>query len=234
MNLHRVWSSLPDYAGIHIAPSHRYWQQYYIRSGKFDRYNGLTTPTLSYEKTIYAWPKSDVAIAAIKGIQTTGQIASAFEVHRPKSSMEETSAARLSEVFSDKRRKAHDDNEALIAELYKTIGQRDMELSWLKKISNDWAFRITVVHRPGSCVDFIGRQAELVGVSRMPLLRADGERRRRYVMNALDKYTPPIPSMGPVGCASRLRPTTKIMICATMSAASWRNGFEAIIQENDG
>jgi transposase-like protein len=75
-----------------------------------------------------------VAIAAIKGIQTTGQIASAFEVHPTQIGLWKKQALQgLSEVFSDKRRKAHDDNEALIAELYKTIGQRDMELSWLKK-----------------------------------------------------------------------------------------------------
>lgn len=78
--------------------------------------------------------KADVAIAAIKGIQTTGQIASAFEVHPTQIGLWKKQALQgLSEVFSDKRRKAHDDNEALIAELYKTIGQRDMELSWLKK-----------------------------------------------------------------------------------------------------
>jgi transposase-like protein len=78
--------------------------------------------------------KADVAIAAIKGVQTTSQISSTFEVHPTQVGLWKQQALRgLSEVFSDKRRKVQDDHEALIAELYKTIGQRDMELAWLKK-----------------------------------------------------------------------------------------------------
>lgn len=78
--------------------------------------------------------KADVAIAAIKGIQSTSQISSAFEVHPTQVGLWKKQALRgLSEVFSDKRRKVQDDHEALIDELYKTIGQRDMELAWLKK-----------------------------------------------------------------------------------------------------
>lgn len=78
--------------------------------------------------------KANVAIAAIKGVQSTSQISSMYEVHPTQVGLWKKQALRgLSEVFSDKRRKAQDDHEALIAELYKTIGQRDMELSWLKK-----------------------------------------------------------------------------------------------------
>jgi transposase-like protein len=78
--------------------------------------------------------KADVAIAAIKGVHTNSQISSTFEVHPTQIGLWKKQALRgLSEVFSDKRRKAQDDHEALISELYKTIGQRDMELAWLKK-----------------------------------------------------------------------------------------------------
>ena len=78
--------------------------------------------------------KADVAIAAIKGIQSTSQISSTFEVHPTQISLWKKQALNgLCEVFSDKRRKTQDDHEALIGELYKTIGQRDMELAWLKK-----------------------------------------------------------------------------------------------------
>lgn len=78
--------------------------------------------------------KADVAIAAIKGIQSTSQISSTFEVHPTQVGLWKKQALRgLSEVFSDKRRKTQDDHEALVAELYKTIGERDMELAWLKK-----------------------------------------------------------------------------------------------------
>lgn len=78
--------------------------------------------------------KADVAIAAIKGFQTTSQISSTFEVHPTQVGLWKKQAlCGLSEVFSNKRHKTQDDHEALIAELYKTIGQRDMELAWLKK-----------------------------------------------------------------------------------------------------
>lgn len=78
--------------------------------------------------------KADVAIAAIKGVQTTSQISATFAVHPTQVGLWKKQALHgLSEVFSDKRRKTQDDHEALIAELYKTIGQRDMELAWLKK-----------------------------------------------------------------------------------------------------
>jgi len=78
--------------------------------------------------------KANVAIAAIKGVQSTSQISSMFEVHPTQVGLWKKQALQgLSEVFSDKRRKVQDDHEALVSELYKTIGQRDMELSWLKK-----------------------------------------------------------------------------------------------------
>lgn len=86
------------------------------------------------KKVFTADQKADVAIAAIKGVQTTSQISSTFEVHPTQIGLWKKQALRgLSEVFSDKRRKTHDDHEVLVAELYKTIGQRDMELAWLKK-----------------------------------------------------------------------------------------------------
>src|SRR3989338_11156066 len=91
-------------------------------------------PTCPMKKVFTPDQKADVAIAAIKGVQSTSQISSMYEVHPTQVGLWKKQALRgLSEVFSDKRRKAQDDHEALIAELFKTIGQRDMELAWLKK-----------------------------------------------------------------------------------------------------
>ena len=91
--------------------------------------------TCPMKKTFTPDQKADVAIAAIKGVQSTSQISSMFEVHPTQVGLWKKQALRgLSEVFSDKRRKVQDDHEALIAELYKTIGQRDMELAWLKNL----------------------------------------------------------------------------------------------------
>ncbi len=86
------------------------------------------------KKQFTAEQKAEVALAAIKGIQTTSQISTLFEVHPTQVGVWKKQALTgLAEVFSDKRRKHNEEKETLIAELYKTIGQRDMELSWLKK-----------------------------------------------------------------------------------------------------
>lgn len=37
-------------------------------------------------------------------------------------------------LFSDKRKKDNYSKDRVIDELYKTIGQREVEISWLKKI----------------------------------------------------------------------------------------------------
>jgi hypothetical protein len=38
-------------------------------------------------------------------------------------------------LFADKRKKENHTKDRIIEELYKTIGQRDIELTWLKKKS---------------------------------------------------------------------------------------------------
>lgn len=78
--------------------------------------------------------KAAVALAAIKGDKTLSQIASVHEVHPTqvqcwKKIMQEN----LSELFADKRKKEGKSERELIDELYRTIGQRDIELGWLKK-----------------------------------------------------------------------------------------------------
>lgn len=86
------------------------------------------------KKTFTAEQKAAIALAALKGEQTTSQIASAYEVHPTQIGLWKKAAMEgLKGVFSDKRRKENKTQEQLIAELYQTIGKRDMELSWLKK-----------------------------------------------------------------------------------------------------
>lgn len=78
--------------------------------------------------------KAAVAIAAIKGEQTLNQISAAFEVHPTQIGAWRRQALQgLKEVLSDKRKKHNQAQEQLITELYRTVGQRDMELQWLKK-----------------------------------------------------------------------------------------------------
>lgn len=78
--------------------------------------------------------KASVAVAAIKEQQTINQISAAYEVHPTQIGLWKKQAIQgLKDVFSDKRRKEHQTHDQLIAELYQTIGKRDMELAWLKK-----------------------------------------------------------------------------------------------------
>lgn len=86
------------------------------------------------QKQFTATQKAEVALAAIKGIQTTSQISATFEVHPTQVGVWKKQALTgLADVFTNNRRKTDHDHEVLVAELYKTIGQRDMELAWLKK-----------------------------------------------------------------------------------------------------
>ena len=78
--------------------------------------------------------KADVALAAIKGEQQINQISSAYEVHPTQiANWKKIVLENVPTLFSEKNSKEHLEKEKLIEELYKTIGQRDMELSWLKK-----------------------------------------------------------------------------------------------------
>ena len=78
--------------------------------------------------------KVAVALEAIRGGKTTSQIASAFEVHPTQvQQWKKILLENVSAVFTDKRKKEGKPEQQLIDELYRVIGQRDIELGWLKK-----------------------------------------------------------------------------------------------------
>jgi len=78
--------------------------------------------------------KAEVALAALKGDRTVAQIASAYEVHPTQiAAWKKQALEGMSEVFSDKRKKENQDQDKLVDELHRIIGQRDVELAWLKK-----------------------------------------------------------------------------------------------------
>lgn len=81
--------------------------------------------------------KAQVALEALRGEKTIAQISSEYEVHATQiHKWRNTAKIGLSGLFKDNKK-----NEALkeaehqkkIEELYKIIGQRDVELEWLKK-----------------------------------------------------------------------------------------------------
>lgn len=78
--------------------------------------------------------KAKVAFAAIKGEQSINEIASLYEVHPTQiNEWKRLVSESVPTLFTDKRTKDGKTHERQIDELYRLIGQRDVELAWLKK-----------------------------------------------------------------------------------------------------
>ncbi len=78
--------------------------------------------------------KAKVALAAVRGVKTTSELASEFSVHptmiaKWKKQLVEGSA----EIFSGNGSRRADDFQQREAELYQQVGKLQMELEWLKK-----------------------------------------------------------------------------------------------------
>lgn len=91
-------------------------------------------------KTTYSdKQKAQVALDAIKGLQTINQVSSRYQVHPTQIQRWKTIVLDgLPGLFSqgDKKDKALAEKDKMIDELYKIIGQRETELNWLKKKLN--------------------------------------------------------------------------------------------------
>jgi transposase-like protein len=80
--------------------------------------------------------KARVALESIKGEKTQAQLSSEFGVHANQiSQWRKQALEELPTLFSDRRKKQDRDQEDLISELYRQIGQLNVELDWLKKKS---------------------------------------------------------------------------------------------------
>ncbi len=77
--------------------------------------------------------KSKVALAALKGDKTMAELSSLYGVHSSLiTKWAKQAREQLSDVFADKSKKNQGKQE-LIEELYKRVGQLNMECEWLKK-----------------------------------------------------------------------------------------------------
>ena len=83
--------------------------------------------------------KAQVALAALAGEKTIAQISSEFEVHTTQVNLwKKIAKENLVELFKDNKRKEVQkelENQKKLDELHRVIGQRDVELEWLKKKS---------------------------------------------------------------------------------------------------
>lgn len=82
--------------------------------------------------------KAKVVLTVLRGDKTVNEIAAQYSVHPNLiTRWKQTATAGLSELFEDKRRKIdrdkYQEQEQLVERLYKLVGQRDIELDWLKK-----------------------------------------------------------------------------------------------------
>ena len=78
--------------------------------------------------------KVKVALEAIRGARTTAEISSQYSVHATQiNTWKKQALEAIAEAFSSKRKRREDDQEALVDELYKQIGQLTVERDWLKK-----------------------------------------------------------------------------------------------------
>jgi putative transposase len=81
--------------------------------------------------------KAKVALESVKGEKTLAQLSSEFGVHANQiGQWRKKLLKELPTLFSDRRTKRDRDQEDLVSELYRQIGQLKVELDWLKKKSH--------------------------------------------------------------------------------------------------
>ncbi|MBU4121916.1 MAG: transposase [Proteobacteria bacterium] len=89
--------------------------------------------------------KAKVALEAIKEQKTSAELASLYQVHPGQiRNWKAVVLKGLLDLFSNRRKGKEQDNEKLIAELYRQIGQQKVDLDWLKKI---WTCPIGIRYR---------------------------------------------------------------------------------------
>ncbi len=80
--------------------------------------------------------KAKVAFEAAKQEKTVAQLSGHFGVHANMiSKWKKQMLQELPNIFSGKHKKENQDSLKIMEELYKKIGQLEMELDWLKKKS---------------------------------------------------------------------------------------------------
>jgi putative transposase len=82
--------------------------------------------------------KAKIVLTVLRGDKTVNEIATQYSVHPNLiTRWKQTATAGLAELFEDKRRKIdrdkYQEQEQLVDRLYRIVGQRDVELDWLKK-----------------------------------------------------------------------------------------------------
>jgi len=87
------------------------------------------------KKTYPPKQKAQIALLALRGEQIS-KLASDYQIHPNLiSKWKKFLEAEASSLFSDKRKRENHSQERINSELKRMIGQRDVEIEWLKKKS---------------------------------------------------------------------------------------------------
>jgi len=85
-------------------------------------------------KTHTLQTKVKVALEAIKGEKTTAEITSKYGIHSTQiNNWKKQALEQIPNAFSKKRKKQKEDQQKLVDELYRQIGQLKVENDFLKK-----------------------------------------------------------------------------------------------------
>ena len=81
--------------------------------------------------------KAKVALEALKGLKTSAELASEYDVHTTQiNQWKRELKEALPGVFARGKSAEEKDQEKLVDDLYKRIGQLEMENNWIKKKLN--------------------------------------------------------------------------------------------------
>jgi len=91
---------------------------------------------VNMRKSYNAAFRAKVALEAVKEEKTLAELSSIYGVHANQISRWKKQLLEfLPDLFTDRRKKKDKQQEELISELYRQIGQLKVELDWLKKKS---------------------------------------------------------------------------------------------------
>ena len=111
--------------------------------------------------------KARVALEALTGLKTVNELASTYGVHPTQiPHWKHRLHKEMPEIFSVRRAKREETDDALQAQLYHQIGQLKVELDWLKKKLDLPPDAKRGVIDPAHPQIRIARQCELVGLPR--------------------------------------------------------------------
>jgi transposase len=80
--------------------------------------------------------KAKIALEALKGDLTLSQLTAKYQVHGTQiNAWKRRLKEHVTDIFKDQRSSDSASQEGLVEELYKKVGQLQLELDWLKKKS---------------------------------------------------------------------------------------------------